>query len=388
MLMKNRIYILLMICLLASCNLEPYMGYTDTIYEPIPVLLSVGTSTAGNTKAGGSIDSENIWSWKDAKVHVYSFSSDAETFGHCSTDGDDKCLIDGAADGCSQAGRVAMVDEQTRHLIWECEDSYPHFPVGFDSYDFYAYYIDDCAVEASDIVREKDYIQMPVTITGAQDIMTGRAELGEEYLDELGFDEQQKQSIQESMYSAYTAHHGVHPELYFKHHLVKLTFEAYTAREEAVNVTIQEISVKSRTNAVFTAVHRDTTMVGLDFSGDTDKESLYLMERDYKSILTRDKYRMSWSDADESLSVYDRTPLKLGGALLVAPEESYVCTLLIKAKEMDDIPYEFEINSPDGEFLEGNHYVVRLAVYGKFAIERDVVVMDWADGGNYDIDVI
>ncbi len=55
---------------------------------------------------------------------------------------------------------------------------------------------------------------------------------------------------------------------------------------------------------------------------------------------------------------------------------------------MDNIPYELKIRSADGVFVPGNHYVVRLAVYGKFAIECDVVVLDWADGGSYDIDVI
>ncbi len=293
--MKSRIYILLMISLLASCQLESYIGYTEEIYESAPVLVSVGSSPNTQTKASGSIDTEDIWKWKDSRIYIYSFVKDAG-FDALSTDGTGRCLIDGAAEGNANAGRAANITDAHGYVLWDAADKAPYYPAGFDAYEFFAYYIDDCVVDDADIVRSEESVTMPITITGAQDIMTAKAELKQEHLDSMGFTVQQKETILNSYYSAYSANNGVHPELYFSHHLVKLTFEAYTARPEAVDVTIQEVSVKSRTEALFTALHRDSTMLGLDFSSDTDMESVFLMERDYKSILQRDKYRLSWRE--------------------------------------------------------------------------------------------
>ncbi len=386
--MKNRIYILAAILLAASCRMVTYPGsidYTDTALEPAPVLVSLG-SYDPQTKSNGAIDTEEFWKWKNAQVHVYAFRADSPGFTPCTGDDDDFCLIDGAADGKGNAGRLATINGADKFLSWDSGEPLI-YPRGSHPHNFYAYYIDDCAVENSDIVRTDESISMPITITGAQDIMTARTELTPERLAGMGFTPAETDILLRTAYSSHSANLGVHPELYFKHHLARISFEAFPGREEGGEVYIQEIMVESKSRAVFTAVHKDTTKLGLDFSADNSTVPMYLMDKDYKTALKRDTYQVPWTEGDENKSVYDRNSVKVGGSLMLAPAASYSCFMKIKDSADDNIEYEFEITNTSGAFEEGKHYTVRLAMYGRNEIIPDIIVTEWKDGGNYELDI-
>ncbi len=379
------------LALLTSCQAITYEGstaYSSDIWKPVEIKLVLGQQEGLGTKATGAIDTEEFWKWKDAHVFVYAFMKDSTDFRARCTDTDKVCILDGASDEGPNAGKAALVSGTDEFMSWKYEgEGAPTYPEGTEPYEFYAYYLDDCTVDDGLISRTKESISMPVTITGAQDLMTAKAVITETQLDGLGFTEKEKEVLKGASYSAYSANLGIHPELYFKHHLVRLDFEVYPYRKQASEVWIQEIKVESRNKGTFTVAHKDTTMVGVSFPEGQELVPLALMDKDHKTVLKRDTYNVPWVDEDASKPIYERSSLKVGGNLLVSPEEKYICSILMKDLYDDNIPYRFEINSGEGGFKPGYRYTVRLGIYGRNMIVPDVIVREWKDGGDYELDV-
>ncbi len=387
--MKHWIYILAAILSITSCRVITYPGsvdYTDAGMAPAPILVSVGSYDTA-TKSDGAIDTEEFWKWKDSKVYVYAFNRNCIGFDACTTGDGLDCILDGASDGCGNAGRKAGVSDTGEYLIWETEDETLMYPAGDEAHDFYAYYIDDCEVRNEDIVRSKYSVTMPVTINGAQDIMTARSSITANRLLDMGFTSAETNILARTSYSSHSANLGVHPELFFKHHLVRLSFEAYPGVLKGSEICIQEIAVDSRTKGVFTALHKDASKEGVVFDSDQEEVPLVLMEKDYKTALKRDTYQVQWAEGDENRPIYERAGISVGGSLMLAPAESYNCRMLVRSKRADNLEYEFEIRNTSGGFQPGNHYTVRLAMYGETEIIPEVTVEEWKDGGDYEMDI-
>ncbi len=353
------------------------MDYTESVYHPAGIKVLLGQKNSLESKASGAIDTEEFWKWKDTQIHIYAFRKGSNDFsvksaGSC-------CILDGTADGCPNAGKAAMISGGNDFITWkECEST-PTYPEGTDPHDFYAYYIDDCQIDDSDITRDVESIRMPVTITGVQDLMTARAVISEDQLERLGYTRKEKEILMEASYSAYSANVGVHPELHFKHYLVRLDFEAYPARSEAADIWIQGLSVESRTEAEFTVAHVDTSKIGLVFAEGQEMTPLHLMEKDCQSVLIQDKYNVPWEEADDSKPLYERSCLPIGGSLLLSPEKSYNCTVMMQDNHNNNIRYKFNIKSAAGTFESGKQYTGRLGIYGRNKIVSDVVIRDWKD---------
>ncbi len=381
---------------LASCRDLSFQGsidYNVTGFEPAPVLVSVGAVDNPNSKSNGVIDTDEFWKWKDTQIYVYAFRKNAGGFNAFSAESQADCLVDGSKDGGRNHGKIALVGGETGFAEWQAGGDELYYPEGSTPYDFYAYYIDDSKVDDASVSRNAESITMPLTINGAQDIMSAKAVLTEKQIADSKMPEAEAANLPNVSFSAYTANYGIHPELYFTHHLVRLSFEAYPGRPEADRVCIQSIVVESKDEAVFTVAHKDPSKMGLDFSADQTPVWMDLYDKDYKTPLKDNVYKLNWIDAEADKSVYDRTALPVGGSLLVAPDKSYKCTIniseTISGEVTDDIIYDFEINSAEGGFAAGNHYVVRLCINGRYdvVVEPDVIVTEWIDGGDYEIEV-
>lgn len=388
--MRNFISILFL-ALLGSCSIPTYEGsidYSREVYKSAPILVSIGSYNDTLTKSAGAIDTEEFWRWSNTNIFVYAFRKDAQGFGAFYNDGSGECILDGTADGNANAGRMATVSVGESYVTWSNDDSTAVYPTGYTAHDFYAYYIDDCEHNVAQINRAEESITVPVTINGSQDVMSAKAEVTMEQLNKFSYTEQVKNILLNSAYSAYSANMGVHPELYFKHHLVRFSFVVFPGSKEAQSICIEQITVDSQSNAVFTVAHKDTTMMGLDFSADSELVPLSLREKDAKNPLPADKYFIIWGEGDENREIYERSSLEIGGSLLVAPANSYACKVSVKdVDSMESYSYDFEIVSAAGAFTAGNHYTVRMCIYGRTEVVTDVVVNDWKDGGDYDIDV-
>ncbi len=375
-----------MLLVLASCTDKSYSGsvsYMLSGYDPYPVLVSVGAVDQMETKGQGAVDSQGGWLAEDEDIYVYAFRYDSPTFAAKSFYDNTQCLVDASYPEAAylNGGRHARVNKDNPFIIWNKDAEPLFYPTGADPYIFYAYYVDDCVVDDERIVRSDDAIVIPLEIDGTQDVMSAMSEIRDAQYQDKGFGTTEIQSLKNRSFSAYTANRNIHPAIYFHHHLVRLSFEAYPAREEAESVCIQDVSVSTRTKADFTVVHRDPSRIGMDFSGDDTLTEIHLPEADM-SELKEDEYWLKWNPAFEHLDIYQRDCIRFGGSLLVAPAASYKSVITVKEvlAGRDYIkPLKMDILSPDG-FKAGNHYVVRIAVYGSMAVQADVTLEAWTEG--------
>ncbi len=385
--------------ILTSCFDDSYKGSIEsatTGMEPSPVMLSVGSYSPQGSKGSGVIDDEKTWLWKELSIYVYAFRNDANTFSPLSSDipSDGSapwCLIDASKDvSGSKAGKLAYVNDVDSFVIWDKDGNRLLYPEGMTAYDFYAYYVDDFKVDENTIRRNDESISLDVEIDGSMDVMSSKATLRESQLDRADFTLEDRINVSRNVFSAYTANRNIHPELYFKHHLSRLTFEIYAGRESSTTTRIQDISIESKSKGIFTVVHADTTKIGLDFSADDEYVILPLREND-GSPLKQDVYGTIWTSGDEYKDVYERRGVIVGNSsLLVAPDDDYTFYITLQdtmeSGKVNTQTKEVELVSQDGTFLPGKHYWVRLAIYGLDYVEVDVSTKPWNYGGEIIID--
>ncbi len=389
--MKRSAYIFLVLMAMISCKRSSYNGSVNEIIadtEPCPVLVSIGTAGKVTAKGSGAVDEENMWLWRNEKIHVYAFSREAASFAVRSSDDPATCLLDGTGEGSRNAGKLAYVSGGEPYVIWNRGGDM--YPKGIKPYHFYAYYLDDYEVDESRIVRSADSIVVPVEIDGSRDIMSARSHIEDHQLEGRGYTDQEKNILRNHAFCAYTANNDMHPELFFHHHLVRLSFEAYAGKKQGGKMLIKEVHVYSRTKGDFTVVHKDTSKIGVDFSRDPQTVPFALMEKDFKTPLRQDVYRPVWKDGYENIDVYDREKIEVGGSILVAPDTAYKCRLIMEEKIHDDLTYYWDetidLNSEFGKFEGGNQYVVRLALNGSPEVEVQVSMVPWNYGGSIELD--
>ena len=376
----------------ASCTDNSWRGVSDSDYDdydngiPVPVVVGVGDSGTSYTKGSGAIDNEDGRPWKDANVYVYAFRQDGDSFARLARASGNDCLIDASLDSASErGGRRAWYSGADEYLTWADSEADVYYPSGKETYDFYAYYIDNLRIPDSSVTRTADCIKFPVTIDGSTDIMTGRAKFSDTMFDGTQFSEIEKGMIRKYAFSSYTARRNINPILEFSHHLARLRFEMYPASDKANTVIVNSITVKSRTSGVFTAVSRDSDAVGVDFSSDRNPKALSLAEADGSALL-QNRYHTDYA-GDFSEALYERPHVQVGGTLLVAPDSGYEVEItMLEAKGRDyRTSTSFKL-SVAGGFAAGRQYAVRLAIYGMMDVRPAVKLEPWGTGGGVRLD--
>lgn len=263
---KGLAYTLFLTSLFCGCVDDSYMGAmgesSDTGNQSIPVVVSLGDSSGGLVKGSGAID--NSQEWEDKHIYVYAFGKGEDiSFASTSRDEQYECLMDGTlASSGSPAGRKAVLEANDSYARWVDgkEVFYPYGKYRKMTYDFFAYYLDDAKVSASDYVRNDTTIVLHTEIDGSQDLMSGKAELTDEQL--KLFTGEELELVKENAYGYYTAQRNIIPTFCLKHHLARLEFELVpgVVEEERKIITVHELELKSRYKAAFTVAHRDTTI--------------------------------------------------------------------------------------------------------------------------------
>ncbi|MGN0191186.1 MAG: hypothetical protein ACI39U_05970, partial [Candidatus Cryptobacteroides sp.] len=256
--------------MLLSCTDRTWVGVVEGEYEdaedalPIPVIVGVGNPSL-ESKGSGAIDSDEGNPFSDVDVYVYAFNSTSGApFRNTARSRPDACLIDGSLDfPNTNAGRRAHFDGKELYLQWPDAASETYYPASTDAWTFYAYYID--GYQPTRITRNNDDITIPIVIDGAMDVMTGRAVYDESVLDNT-FSDTEKSLIRQRAFSAYTARRGVNPIITFRHHLTRLRFVLYPASDDSYTVVVNSIKVQSKNTGTFTAVARDISDEGIEFS--------------------------------------------------------------------------------------------------------------------------
>lgn len=394
-------YAALALLMLQSCLSGSYEGVANDFFdqgEKVPVEVEVGDPSGGilhrqdsQTKGSGPID--NIMQVEGKDIYVYAFRNDMFTsYAKTSAKDNINTLVDGSIDRRgSLAGKKARTTgsmyldwaESATSLYYHSSDM-KHVP-----YEFYAYYLDGLQVQDSDYTRTDDAVTIKVQIDGRSDLMSAKAELLEQQLENCP--EEEREYAREYTYSYFTAIRNIHPRFYFKHHLARFEFEIMPgyAQGEGQEVHVVSVKVYSKYKAEFVVAEKShPSQLGLRFE---DEYACFTLTEPDGSPIPENKYLVSTVSSSGAAS----TPIPIGGGLLLAPQnEALVALVKLREKRSDGKVYEFEnkvnitYDNP-GEsnmFAAGNKYKVKFPIYGVTNVSANVTLEKWAEGGNLNVD--
>lgn len=384
-------YFCIMAVLLWGCADDSYLGAMGESYgvggQYIPVMVSVGEASGNLVKSGSDEVPEN---WSNRQICVYAFARGGGiSYSSTSSTAPYECLMDGTlADPANPGGRKAVLESNDSYARWE-DDKELFYPFGKYrkmSYDFFAYYLDGLKVSVRDYMRDENSVRINLEIDGTQDLMSSKAVLTEKQMGEFSPEEQAL--VAENAYGYYTAQRNVVPTFYMKHHLARLEFEFVPGyvREEKKTITVHRIEVESRARAYFTVAARDADSLGLAFE---DKKKVLTLTEKGGLPMEDDAYVL------ETLPSYDTKvePVKIGGSILVAPDEEYRAYAVMSEVREDGTVVasrartEVLISFAPEVFEAGNQYKVRLVIYGATQVTLSVEMQKWNEGGDIDMDM-
>ncbi|MBP5539917.1 MAG: fimbrillin family protein [Bacteroidales bacterium] len=261
-------------------------------------------------------------------------------------------------------------------------------------YSFYAYYVDNAHLLASDTEvttpqpeENSNTISLKVDIGdneainkkgGTQDIMLA-------HTNRVADEEKGTQRVDTSrVYGAYAARRGIKPNLIFKHQLACFDFilKAGTSLA-ATSVTVQSLKVFSKTSGTLVIASNDTLAHPRGIFPDTPQDSVALTVQGASGALTLDGRNF--------------------GSILVMPgEDVYVVELKIKqagyslnggvVSQYVKIKFNEIMPSADGlptddKAVGGHKYNVTMKVYGLEPVEIEATMAPWEDNyGSFNID--
>lgn len=319
--------------------LTPSVGAEDD-GAPVPVVFGTNVATVSTKAAVENAD--------DLKpFHVYGISDELTTF---TTTQD--FLVDKEF-----AGTEATAD------------GYPtgsYYGVAGETYSFYGYYIDKLTTTPT---FEGNTINIPVTITGQEDLMIGLTnkdnDLGS--ISTLDADD---------LYSAKSARRGVTPKLVFDHKLVRFDFVIINGSELTDNVEVSQIDLlNTTTNGKLIITHGDEPSGELVKGADRgDKADLSLTGVNGAALVTLTN--ATAVNASQN-----------AGTIMPMPEEEgYMVKLHLTQNNQTAYQELPLVMSGENSFVPGTRYTVKVKVYGMEAVIVAVEVTPWNDGGSFEYD--
>lgn len=322
-------------------------------------------------------------------------------------------------------GKWAHYNGNGSFVSWHFIDDKLYYPNGYDeqniSYDFFAYYHDGAA--CGEIVRDDAEISFPVKIDGSQDLMCGQATLTPEQLEAIDKmeDEEEKQTIKQFHFSAFSGRRNVWPIFQMQHQLAYIKINLIAGNVFDDSVRVHDLKLETHTQGTFVVAAKEKKM-GAFFDG-TGVEKLAL--RDIisgKAILSGEPDLEGQEDAanenpdenDEQANngcptwserkVYLRynpdgtkPPAKVAGELLVpAGNDLVLHTWLSNADtrwKSEHTPFSLKDKietDMDGYTVKGlvagRTYNLNLTVYGPKQISIEVKATPWKEGGDIEVD--
>lgn len=232
-----------------------------------------------------------------------------------------------------------------------------------DKYDFYGYYVDDAVTGTP---TPSATYELPVTITGQQDILLAKA-LGSE-------------SGITDAYSAKTARAEKHPNLKFEHQLAQFNFNVR-------NCGTYDITLKG---AALNAVNVGTLTVAGTSQGlvaGSAKVDLPVAETETPlvTVVKNDVY-------DKETTGYNFT--SVGSPVMVFPQSQYSVVLYLYQTGMDSnkvrkvtVPVNIVNDGSLGEgALKGYAYDLNITVYSLEQITVTASLVAWKEGKSFEFD--
>lgn len=311
------------------------------------------------------------------------------------------------------------------------ENTFPVYYYSADyqnvGYNFFCYHIDDFKPNDSNTRRQREYIEHDIDINGYRDIMVGAADplIAEDFEPggkwyNLNLTEQEVDNILSAYggYSTFSGHRNITPVVKMRHMLNRISFLAYPGDKSANDVRITGISINAPAKATLRVAGRkydDTSLqVVTGSDGKPVMKQMYVTEPEILDDngnvaavypepyqLKDGGYTVQWEDWMDGTKVSERPVTKIGGDLMLVPQEryeliiDYVVYKKVNTGGDETIPEAHQsryIISPpndgisNGLFREGVKYNIRIAVYGLQEIEVSAAVEGWKNGGTVDVD--
>lgn len=380
---------------MAACskndNVDPQGNGGNTVIDdnsPVAVELGVkGIDLDVNvsSKAQGSVDA-----W-DASQTLYVYAIDRSDAQFANTPLIDNISASSPATG-AQNNVLNLVKPAS---AGEYAGEYFYFQ-GSTVYDFYGYYVDDAVEGTPTPSRDGGTITLPITITGAQDIMLAKADPAVDI--EASNDPNKGQVTSETAYSAFAARRGVQPTLEFQHQLARFTFNIVPGSASGDLVTVTAIELQSNTTGTLQIAP------AVEVGQPTILNQATLA---YLSLANEAEGTQGANNLPYNVPEYtgaDQEALKVGESLMVMPgQTSY--NLRVSMTQDGNVDTDLPVNAletviaatnvdtnNDGTvdgvatFEAGKTYEITIKVYGMERIEVSATLKAWEDGGSVVID--
>lgn len=264
-----------------------------------------------------------------------------------------------------------------------------YYPPTNSKHAFYAYHIDDAAVDVDDetgdpvvsMDPDQKTLSVKFKIDGSQDLMVGVAQPD---LTNVVDENVNEDNVKDIAFSATSARKGVLPNLQMKHLLTRFTFEVNTD-EDGNNLTVEKIIVKSKSKG---------TMIVASAGDMNDLSKLVTFENESADSETAD-LELKETDPDNA-KLKTLTPVLLteefqpiGEALMVAPgEESYDIIVVTSQKvgenQINTYEHKDQIKIA-GKAAIGSSYNVKITAYGLQEIKVNAELTGWENGGEIEL---
>ena len=313
----------------AACQ-KPDTNLVDDSNEPVAIQFGMKATTVSVTKTKAPVEA---WTDENNKIHVVGYNYHT------------KELLWVETGVPAAAGATATLDFG-KHLYYNSNYAY----------DFRAYYLGDGEPAAA------LSLNVPVTITGQEDVMAGVTNRAEDLAKKDG----DKNVTNAQMYSAFAARRGVHPSLTFNHMLTRLnvTVEYPSNRAEVPDdllVALEKLTVTSNTTGI------------LSLDGDTPAIAL---DKDPKEL----SIEIAGNNTGVVMIQPDLTEINFTFDLVAEAFSQPGQKVTLKASDVKDAA------EATTKFQAGKEYNVTIKVYDLEEIVVSATVSEWGEGGNVTYD--
>lgn len=358
--------------MLCGCNDNSFSGldedWNGDVETAIPIMTAVSNVDGGLAKGGGVV--EDLSGLIDKPIYVFAARRDDEVK---YTDRQSILL---------QAEK-ARLNKSDFYLHWDGPARYyPNRDRFMESYDFFAYCIDDAKAVGNSVSADKAVLSLQVD--GSQDVMVSKAAVTTS-----------NPRILENLFSYYTARSNVIPIFHFKHTMSCMDFKIVPgfSAESTFVITVQSIAVLSVDKLDFVYAAKDSSSLGVYIPSGAGRTLLTLQDENggpfpenTYTVMTRN----SPSDHYETL--------KIKGGLILPPLSDDTSALVLDVEETRVDPQTLSpvgkpmrdkisilINNPGG-MSAGRRYTVSLTLSGNMTVSASVSLSPWSDAGTIEFE--
>ena len=408
--MKKYFVLLSAMLVMAACAKGP-QGNGTTVPEeessaPVPVQLQANLPavTPVTKSAIGALDKWHA----DQKLYVYGIPRvglNANANATAALDLDN-ILIDNVQATFPGAFDPTTTTPQLVSVIRTGEE--PYYYNEDRRYEFFGYYVDDAASVAPTVGTND--ISLAVKINGSQDLMLAKTDKDADNVTDLN---------PNRLYSAYSARHGVTPNLVFKHLLSRFNVYVKSGDASVTNdITITSFAIKSKTDGTIFIAYKDhpaeenAEHPNLTVSTDENNYAHLPIWNGANGAATKrlsldaeDKYQFedladTWPNRDNPLGTIMVMPYETEYEIHVGlkqtgytAENETITTYTVKFADLlspDQDPKGTtgrpEITELDSKAMPGHQYDLNVVVYGLQEIKVTVSLQEWVDSGNFVVD--